>query len=52
MVIQFRMPLFFLILTLEVPETKIAEFANGADLDEVAQNGPHHPDLHCLPFGL
>ena len=26
------------------PETKIAEFANSVDLDEVA-----HLDLHCLP---
>ena len=30
-------------------ETKIAQFANSADLDEVAHNEPPHPDLHCLP---
>ena len=35
-------------LTLEVPETKIAEFANSVDLDEVAHNEPPHQDLHCL----
>ena len=33
-------------LTLKVPETKIAEFANSVDFDEVAQNEPPHLDLH------
>ena len=33
----------------QVPETKIAEFANSEDLDEVAHNEPLHQDLHCLP---
>ena len=33
-------------LTLEVPETKIAEFANRVDLDEMALE-PYHLDLHC-----
>ena len=28
---------------------KIDEFANSADLDEVAHNEPPHLDLHCLP---
>ena len=35
------------ILTLSLPETKIAEFANSGDLDE-----PPHLDLHCLPSSL
>ena len=35
-----------------VPETKIAEFANSVDLDEVAHNEPPHLDLHCLPSSL
>ena len=30
------------------PLTKIAEFANSVDLDEVAHNEPPHLDLHCL----
>ena len=42
----------FVPLTLSVPETKIAEFANSADLDEVAHNEPPHLDLHCLPSSL
>ena len=25
-------------------------FANSADPDETARNGPSHLDLHCLPF--
>ena len=29
--------------------TKIAEFVNRVDLDEVAHNEPPHLDLHCLP---
>ena len=37
------------ILTIKEPETKIAEFANSVDLDEVAHEPPHL-DLHCLPF--
>ena len=40
------------LLTLKVPETKIAEFANSIDLDEVAHNEPPHLDLHCLLSGL
>ena len=36
-------------LTLSVTETKIAEFANSVDLDDVAHHEPHHLDLHCLP---
>ena len=39
----------FIHLTLYVPETKIAEFANSLDLDEVAHNEPPHLDLHCFP---
>ena len=39
-------------LTLQVPETKIVEFANSVDLDEVAQNEPPHLDLQCLPSSL
>ena len=35
------------ILTLSLPETKIAEFANSGDLDEVAHDEPPHLDLHC-----
>ena len=35
-----------------VPETKIAEFANSVDPDEVAYYEPPHLDLHCLPSGL
>ena len=38
--------------TLLQPETKIAEFANSVDLDEVAHNEPPHLDLHCLPSSL
>ena len=40
------------LLTLLVPELKIAEFANSVDLDEVAHNEPSHLDLHCLPSSL
>ena len=36
-------------LTLKLPVTKIAEFANSVDLDEVAHNEPPHQDLHGLP---
>ena len=39
-------------LTLEVPEIKIAEFANSIDLVEVAHDEPPHSDLHCLPSSL
>ena len=39
-------------LTLLVPETKIAEFANCIDLDEVAHNEPPLLDLHCLLSSL
>ena len=34
-------------LTLEEPETKIAEFANSVDLDKAT-----HLNLHCLPSSL
>ena len=40
------------LLPLKVLETKIAEFANNVDLNEVAHNEPPHPDLHCLPSSL
>ena len=39
-------------LTLYVPKTKIKEFANCVDLDEVAHNEQSYLDLHCLPSGL
>ena len=35
-------------LTLYVPESKMAEFANSVDLDQVAHNEQPHQDLHCL----
>ena len=47
-----RRVLCFNILTLLVPETKMAEFANSVDLDEVAHNEPPHQDLHYLPSSL
>ena len=31
-----------------ISETKITEFANRVDLDEVAHHEPPHLDLHCL----
>ena len=40
------------VLTLQVPETQIAEFANSADLDEVPHNEQPHLDLHCLSTSL
>ena len=42
----------FSLLTLHVPVTKIAEFANSIDLDEVAHNESPHLDLHCLVASL
>ena len=39
-------------LSLSLPVTKIAEFANSVNLDEVAHNEPPHLDLHCLPSSL
>ena len=42
--------LFFLKVLL--PETKIANFANRVDLDEVAHNEPSHLELHCFPSSL
>ena len=33
-------------------ETKITEFANSVDLDEVAHNEPPHLSLHCLSSSL
>ena len=41
-----------LVLTLKVPNTTIAEFANTADSDETAHNEPSHLDLQCLPSSL
>ena len=38
--------------TPEVPETKIVEFANSVDPDEVAHNEPPHLDLYCFPSVL
>ena len=43
---------FIKILTLQVPETKLAEFAYSVDLGEVAHHEPPHLDLHCLPSCL
>ena len=37
---------------LYLPVTKIAEFVNSVDLDEVAHNEPPHLDRHCLPSSL
>ena len=37
-----------LLLTLEGPVTKTAEFTNSIDPDEVAHYEPPHQDLHCL----
>ena len=39
-------------LTLKVPETKIAEFANSVDFDEVAHNEPPHLNLQYLLCSL
>ena len=39
-------------LTLSLPQTKISEFANRVDLDEVAHNEPSHLDVQCLSFSL
>ena len=33
-------------------QSKITEFANSVDLDEVAHNEPPHLNLHCLPSCL
>ena len=38
--------------TQTLPVTKIAEFSNSVDLDEVAHHEPPHQDLHCLPSSL
>ena len=40
------------LLTRSIPGTKIGEFANSVDLDEVAQHEPYHLDLHCMPSSL
>ena len=37
-------------LKVKVSETKIGEFANSVDLDEVAQDDPPHQDLHYLHY--
>ena len=39
-------------LTLQVPETKLAENAKSADFDEAVHHEPPNPDLHCLPSCL
>ena len=36
----------------QIPEMKIAEFANSIDPDEVAHDETPHLDLHCLPTSL
>ena len=41
-----------LLLTLKVPGTTIAEFANSVDLDDVAHDEPPHLDLYCLHSSL
>ena len=35
-----------------VPGTKITEFSNSVDLNEVAHNEPPHLDIHCLLSSL
>ena len=42
------------LLTLLLPDTKIAEFTNSVDFDEdeVAHHETPHPDLHCLSSSL
>ena len=40
------------VLTLQVPEKKMAEFADSEDLDVMAHNEPPHIDLHYLPSSL
>ena len=37
-----------MILNIKMPKTKIIEFANIVDPDEVAHNEPPHLDLQCL----
>ena len=37
---------------LKVPKTRIVEFANSVDPDEVAHDEPPHLDLHCLPASV
>ena len=38
--------------TCRIPETRIAEFANSIDLDEVDDHEQPHLDLHCLSSSL
>ena len=40
------------VLILKVPRTKIVDFSNNVDPDEVAHNEPPHLDLHCLSSSL
>ena len=40
------------LLTLKLPETRIAVFANIVDFDEGAHNEPPHLYLHCLASSL
>ena len=37
-------------LKVKVSETKIGDFANRVDLDEVAQDDPPNQDLHYLHY--
>ena len=38
-----------MVLTLNAPNTTIADFANTVDPDEAAHNEPSHLGLQCLP---
>ena len=42
----------FSINYLKTTETKIAEFANSVDFDDVAHNEPPHLVLHCMSSSL
>ena len=44
--------IYFQCITLLIPNTKIAEFANCVNLDEVAHDELPHLDLHCMPSSL
>ena len=46
------MTVAYIVNSLTTRETKLAEFANSVDLNEVAHNEPLHLDLHCLPCSL
>ena len=49
-IVKMRRIIQTLLTLCTVPETKIAEFANSVDLDEVAHNEPPHLDLHFCPL--